>query len=446
MGEQGLLIRGCDVLDVPASGECQVLRARDIRIRDGIIESVEPTREEPDHGEVIDARGLLAMPGLVNAHTHSPMVLMRGAAEDVPLDVWFNERIWPMESNLGAADVRLGALLACAEMIRGGVTAFADHYFFAEEIAAAVASSGLRASIAPTHFSTRGRESVEAGVAFAEAWHGGADGRVEAAMGPHAPYTVSDDDLSLLADHARRLGVRVHVHASEDAQQVESSLSRRGLTPIAILEETGVLDAGALIAHGCGIVDADLPLLAARSGTTAVVCCPKVYLKYAMHPLTPVRKLLDVGVTVAAGTDGAASHNTLDVWEAARLVALTQKHAEHDARWMTVSDVLRLATRDGARALGWGGRIGALEPGRRADVVLVDLGGLHCVPVHDPRAALVYSARASDVHTVMVDGRLLMRDRKLLTVDLGALLGELHDRVPRLVDISHGEAVQRYEP
>lgn len=443
-----MLIRGCDVLDVPATGECQVLRARDISVRDGVIEAIEPSRPElvPGATEVIEARGLLAIPGLINAHTHSPMVLMRGAAEDMPLAAWFNERIWPMERNLTAADVRLGALLACAEMIRAGVTAFADHYFFADEIAAAVVSSGLRANIAHTHFSSRGREGLEAGLRFAADWHGRGNGRVAAAMGPHAPYTVTDADLSLLADHARRLGIRVHVHASEDAEQTNASLRRRGITPIGVLETTGVLDAGALIAHGCGIVDADLALLAPHAATTAVACCPKVYLKYAMRPLTPVRKLLEAGVTVAAATDGAASHNTLDVLEAVRLIAMTQKHAEQDATWMTVSDVLRLATRGGARALGWGDELGALEPGRRADVVLVDLTGLHCVPVHDPRAALAYSARASDVRTVIVGGRVLLRDGRLLTVDVDALLPTLDACVSRLTDIAHGETVQRYEP
>jgi 5-methylthioadenosine/S-adenosylhomocysteine deaminase len=288
-----LLIRGCDVLDVPAAGECQVMRGRDISVRDGVIESVAPSRggPAPDATDVIEAHGLLAVPGLVNAHTHSPMVLMRGAAEDLPLAAWFNERIWPIERNLTAADVRAGALLACAEMIRAGVTAFADHYFFAEEIATAVVESGLRANIAATHFSTQGREALDAGVQFAEDWHGRADGRVRAAMGPHAPYTVSDADLSLLADHARRLGVRVHIHASEDAEQTDASLRRRGVTPIGVLDATGVLDAGALIAHGCGIVDLDFALLAPHAATTAVVCCPKVYLKYAMSPLPPVRKL-----------------------------------------------------------------------------------------------------------------------------------------------------------
>src|ERR1700712_3444112 len=198
-----LIVRGCDVLTVPSAGECGVLARQDIHIDAGVITTIEAAATHiPDGVEVLDADGLIATPGLVNAHTHSPMVLFRGAAEDVPVQDWFNKRVWPMESNLTAADVGHGALLACAEMISAGVTTFVDHYFFPEQIAEAVAVSGLRADIAPTYFSSQGPEALDATVAFAEQWHGGADGRVTVSMGPHAPYTVNDLDLTTLADHA----------------------------------------------------------------------------------------------------------------------------------------------------------------------------------------------------------------------------------------------------
>jgi 5-methylthioadenosine/S-adenosylhomocysteine deaminase len=446
-----LIVTSCSVLVVPEWGLCRVETDQDILVEDGVIAWLGPAGSGPDdpagvETETVDGSGLVAVPGLVNAHTHSPMVLMRGAAEDVSVEAWFNERVWPMEVNLRPADISLGAELACAEMLLSGVTAFADHYFHAERIADAVVRTGIRADVAPTYFSSRGRQALEESAETAGALHGMGGGRVTASLGPHAPYTVDDEDLARVAELARETGMRVHIHAAEHLEQTESSLARLGVTPIGVLERTGVLDAGALIAHGCGITPTDLPLLEAHRDRTGVACCPKVYLKHALHPLTPVRSLLEAGVAVGAGTDGAAGHNTLDVWEAMRLIALTQKQAERDATWMTVSDTLRLATRGGARALGLGDRIGALEPGRAADIVLVDLGGPHCRPVHDPLAALVYSARASDVRTVLVDGRVVVRDGRLLTVDLPGLLAEIEARVPALLDTSHGMAVQHYAP
>ncbi|MFG2469637.1 amidohydrolase [Streptomyces canus] len=443
-----LIVTSCSVLLVPEQGPCRVETDQDILVEDGVIAWLGPAGSGPEAAgaETVDGMGLIAVPGLVNAHTHGPMTLMRGAAEDVSVEAWFNERVWPMEVNLTPADIGLGAELACAEMLLSGVTTFADHYFHAERIADAVVRTGIRADIAPTCFSSQGRAALEESAGTAAALHGTGDGRVTASLGPHAPYTVEDADLVRVAELARELGLRIHLHAAEHLEQTESSLARRGITPITVLERTGVLDAGALIAHGCGIVPDDLPTLAAHADRTGVACCPKVYLKHALHPLTPVRSLLDAGVAVGAGTDGAAGHNTLDVWEAMRLVALTQKQAERDATWMTVSDTVRLATRGGARALGLGDRIGALEPGRAADIVLVDLSGAHCRPVHDPVAALVYSVRASDVRTVVVDGRVVVRDGRLLTVDLPGLLTEIEARVPALRDTSHGRAVQHYAP
>lgn len=442
-----MVVRGCDVLTVPSEGECGVLEAQDIVVVDGIIQSLACSGEDqPDDAEILDARGLIATPGLVNAHTHSPMVLFRGAAEDVPVQDWFNRRVWPMESNLTADDVYHGALLACAEMISSGVTTFLDHYFFPSQIAGAVAGSGLRANIAPTYFSTQGAEALDATASFAQEWHGGADGRITVSMGPHAPYTVNDADLTTLADHARRFGIAVHIHASENLAQTESSIARRGITPIAVLERTGILDAGVMIAHGCGIVPSDYEMLAAHADRVSVASCPKVYLKHALWPLTPIRDLLGLGVTVAAGTDGAAGHNTLDVWESLRLVAMTQKLEERDAMFLPVSDTLRLAMRGGASAARLGPGSGALEPGGRADIALVDLSGMHHRPLHDARAALVYGVQTTDVKSVVVDGRVLMRDRELLTIDVPALLTEIDSRVGRLVDMSSGRQVQFYDP
>lgn len=446
-----LLIRNVSVLIVPESGDCHVDDAQDIHIHDGRIAAVRSTGpasadvDEVGEWEVVDGTGLVAVPGLVNSHTHSPMVMMRGAAEDLSIDDWFNKRIWPMEVNLTPERVRVGARLACAEMLLAGVTTFVDHYFHADQIADAALESGIRANLASTYFSSAGPEAIEAAIDTARRLRA-RDPRITASLGPHATYTVNDDDLRRTAEVAQAEGFRIHLHAAETGDQTQSSVDRLGVTPIEVLDRTGVLDAGALIAHGCGIRPTDLPLLEQYADRITVASCPKVYLKLAMGSVTPIKELQSVGVKVGVGTDGAAVHNTLDVWEALRMVALTQKQREEDAEWMTLSDTLRLATRGGAAAAGLQDDIGAIEVGRRADIALLDLSGPHCQPLHDPTAALVYSVRSSDVVTVLVDGKVVVRDRHLTTMDLPEVLADARDLAHTLVDLSKGGAVQHYAP
>ncbi|WP_406053392.1 amidohydrolase [Kribbella sp. NBC_00889] len=451
-----LMIRNVSVLVVPEAGECRIDEFQDLHVHDDRITAVAPTGADlqvgledetgaPEEVEVIDGTGLLAVPGLVNSHTHSPMVMMRGAAEDVSIDDWFNQRIWPMEVNLTPDRVRVGARLACAEMLLAGVTTFVDHYFYADQIARAALESGIRADLAPTYFSSTGPEAIDAAIATTRDLST-LDPRITASLGPHATYTVTDEDLRRTADIARAEGFRIHLHAAETEEQTRSSVDRLGVTPMEVLDRTGVLDAGALIAHGCGIRESDLAILERHADRIAVASCPKVYLKLAMGSVTPIRSLQSIGVPVGVGTDGAAVHNTLDVWESLRMVALTQKQREQDAEWMTISDTLRLATRGGAKAAGLPDTIGALEPGRQADIALVDLSGPHCQPLHDPRAALVYSVRPSDVVTVLVAGQVVVRDRQLTTLDLDEVLAEARDLAHTLVDLSKGGAVQHYTP
>jgi len=419
-----------------------------IGITDGIITYIGPDENPPVPAtEVIDASGLVAIPGLINGHTHAAMTLFRGIAEDVPVHGWFNEYVWPMEVNLTEEDVYLGTLLACAEMISSGVTCFADHYFYMDAAARAVDTAGMRANLGWAFFSSLGREDgVERSADFAERWNGGADGRITTSLAPHAPYTCDDSDLTEAADHARRLGIRIHIHAAENLAQTRSSVASRGITPIKVLEQTGILDAGVLIAHGCGITEDDIPMLAEHRATLGVAHCPKVYLKHALAPLTPIRSLDASDVAVGLGTDGVAGNNTLDVFESMRLTALTQKYVEEDATWLTTGHAINLATTQSAQTVGLADQIGALEVGRRADVVLVDISGAHCQPVHDIAAALVYSVRASDVVTVVVDGDVLLRDRNLQTIDLEAVTAELTDRLGRLTDVSHGDQIEHYDP
>lgn len=418
-----------------------------IVVQGSVVETVTTAgavRERPAV-ERLDASGQVALPGLINCHTHAPMVALRGVAEDLPTEEWFNDVVWPVESNLTERDVELGARLACAEMIRGGVTCFADHYFSMDAVARVVEECGMRAHLGEAYFSSQGPQGRERSLDFALRHRGGADGRITTALAPHAPYTVDDTDLAATAELAREHGLPVHIHAAENRDQTDTALARHGVTPIEVLRRTGILDVDVLIAHGTGILARDLPVLRDAPGRTAVATAPRGYLKFAWPTTTPVRALRDIGIPVGLATDGAASNNSLDVWEAMALTALIQKSTTGDPRWLTARQALHHATLQSARAVGLGDQVGSIAPGRRADIVLVDLTGPHTQPVHDLAATLVHSARAGDVRTTVVDGRVLMRDRELLTIDVPAVVAELGERLPALLDRGHGKRIQEYD-
>lgn len=445
-GPADLVITGSTALVHDAEGRVGFLDDAAVVVRDGRIDAVTTTPDVAglQAAERIDARGQAALPGLINCHTHTPMVALRGIAEDLPAHEWFNDWIWPIESNLTERVVGLGARLACAEMIRGGVTTFADHYFAMDTVADVVAESGLRANLGAAFFSSQGPEGRAASLEFALRRRGAADGRVTTSLAPHAPYTVDEADLAATAELAAEHGLMVHLHAAENRAQTDNSLQRHGLTPIEILHRAGLLDVDILIAHGTGILDRDLPVLRQGRGRIAVASAPRGYLKFGWDT-TPVRALSGIGVPVGLATDGAASNNTLDVWESMALTALVQKSTQRDPAWLTARQALDHATLQSARAVGLGDEIGSLAPGRRADIVLVDLTGPHTRPVHDLAATLVHSARSADVTTTIVDGRILMRDQELLTLDVPRTVAELSAELPALIDRGHGKRIQDYE-
>lgn len=442
-----LVITGCTVLVHDERERVGFEEYAAIVVRDGVVDAVTTAADVAGltAAERIDARGQVALPGLVNCHTHAPMVALRGLAEDLPTEEWFNDVVWPVESNLTERDVTLGARLACAEMIRAGVTAFADSYFAMDAVAAVVGACGMRAQLGQAYFSSQGPEGRVASLEFALRHRDTAGGRITTALAPHAPYTVTDADLAATAELARDHGLPVHLHAAENRDQTATSLARHGATPIQVLERTGILDTDVLIAHGTGITEADLPLLARAEGRTAVATAPRGYLKFAWPGTTPVRALRGIGVPVGLATDGAASNNSLDVWESMALTSLIQKSTEGDPRWLTSRQALHHATVQSARAVGLAGSVGRIAPGLRADIILVDLTGPHTRPVHDLAATLVHSARSADVRTTIVDGRVLMRDRVLLTVDVPDVARELEERLPALTDRGHGRRIQEYD-
>jgi 5-methylthioadenosine/S-adenosylhomocysteine deaminase len=438
-----LIIHNCHIL----TPEADIQRNCDLVVDAGQIVAIQPAGQA-DLGqahEILEANEMLAMPGLINTHAHVPMVIFRGLAEDVSIERWFNEFIWPLESNLIEEDVYWGMLLGLVEMIEGGVTTVADHYFFMDRAAQAVQEAGTRAALGWGVFGDRGYEALAETASFAERWQGQANGRITTWMAPHAPYTCDDDFLRATVAHARRLGVGIHIHAAEEMGQTQASLQKRGLTPIQVLAETGVLDGPTIIAHGCGLLPQDIDLLKQAPGSIGIAHAPKTYLKLGMG-LTPILALREAGIPVGLATDGAVSNNTLDIFESLRLMAMLQKHETRNPEVMTIPQALAMATRDSAAVIGLAHKIGQLTPGYLADIILIDLSGAHHQPLHSLTASLVYNARASDVQTVIVNGEIIMRDRRLLTLDKAEIIRQVNRSMARLAQRVPGKRIQVYNP
>jgi 5-methylthioadenosine/S-adenosylhomocysteine deaminase len=437
-----LMIRGVDVLQCE-DDQCEILRSHDILIRDSRIERVAPTGGAGAADEAIDGGGMLALPGLINTHAHVPMAIFRGLAEDVDISTWFNEFIWPLESNLTADDVYWGMQLGLAEMIEAGVTSVADHYFHMDRAAEAVDRSGIRAALGWAVFGSQGEEGIERTASFAEEFRGAAAGRITTWLAPHAPYTCDDEFLRRVSREAERLDLGIHIHAAETGEQTRASLDAYGRTPIEILADTGVLDRPTILAHCCGATPGDVELLAAKP--CGVAHAPKTYLKLAMGS-APVMAFREAGVPVGLATDGPVSNNTLDILESLRLMAMVQKHESCDPRNLSVGEALTIAGRDSARVYGLPEDLGQLAPGYLADITLIDLSGPHNQPPHDPAANLVYSVRASDVRTVICHGTVLMRDRELLTLDKAEIIARVGESMARLSQRVPESRIQLYTP
>jgi 5-methylthioadenosine/S-adenosylhomocysteine deaminase len=436
-----LLIKNVRLLQV-LPDKVTTVEAQDILIKDKRIQGIKATGKAnaSQFDTVIDARGMLAIPGLINTHAHVPMVIFRGLAEDVNIVKWFNE-MWQLEANLTPQDVYWGMLLGIAEMIEAGVTSAADHYWHMNKAAEAVEKAGTRALLGWAMFGNHGKEAIEKTGAFVKEYQGAANGRISTILAPHAPYTCDDDFLRAVAKKAQQIGTGIHIHASENKEQHERSMAERGMSPIQVLKETGVLDVPTILAHLCGAVESDIDLLSHYR--TGVAHAPKTYLKLAMG-FAPVTELRERGISVGLATDGAVSNNTMDILEAMRLMAMTQKERNGQPEVLPLHEALHIATKGSAEVFGMGADLGALEVGKLADIALVDLSGLHHQPLYNIAASLIYNARATDVQTVICDGQVLMKDRQLLTIDKAQVVEEVRKSMARLSKAS-GKRIQLYE-
>jgi len=370
--------------------------------------------------EIIDEPNRVLMPGLVNGHTHSAMVLFRGMADDLDLMTWLQQYIFPMEGRYVNEElIRAGTSLACYEMIRSGTTSFVDMYFYPDVIAEVVEQCGVRAIIAapmidyPSPGFEGWDDSFEAGVDFVRRWRG-KHSRIRPALAPHAPYTVSFEHLEQAFAAARDLGVPISIHVAEDKAETATISEQYGTTSVQLLSRVGMLKQPTIAAHVVWPTPTDIALLA-RSKVGAIHN-PTSNLKTAAG-ISPVPAMLKAGVKVGLGTDGAASNNDLDMWEEIRLAALIHKGVNLDPTVMPAIEALSLATRSGAAAVGLGESVGSLKVGMQADMIQLSLDNPRLTPLYDVVSHLVYAATSNDVVTTIVDGQVLMRDGQVQTLD-----------------------------
>ena len=427
------LISGATVVTVDE--QQAIVTDADVVVEDQFISYVGPKKEwQEEFDQIVNGQGKLVMPGFVNGHGHAAMSLLRSIADDVPLMYWLEEKIWPMEAKLKREDVYWGTMLAILEMIKGGTTTFTDMYFFMDQVAEAAEETGIRAVLSRGlvgigHMSEQGLEESEQ---FVNNWQGRADGRITTMLGPHAPYTCPPEYLKRVLTLQEKLDVPLQIHLCETQDEVAGIEKNHGVTPVELMQKTGLFKAPVVAAHCVHLTDEDMEIL--KENNVHVVHNPGSNLKLGSG-ISPVPDLLKRGITVGLGTDGAASNNNLDMMEEMRLAALLHKGVRMDPTVMSAREALTLATRDSARAL-FLDDVGSLEPGKKADIIMIDLNKPHLTPHHDVVAHLVYAAQSSDVTWVMVDGKVLMADGQLTTMDEEKIIFQAEQRALHLMTAS----------
>lgn len=385
------------------------------------IESLKNDSLPPEGETVIDARSGIIMPGLVNTHTHLPMSLFRGLADDLPLSIWLNEYMFPAESkHITPESVKIGALLSCAEMLLSGTTTCCDGYFYEDHVAAAVNDAGIRAIVGQgvIDFPAPGipdpADNVKIAAAFLQKWQNRSP-LITPSIFCHSPYTCSETTLKTAKNTARAKGVLFQIHVAETKDEHIRIQTDHQTTPVKYLDNIGVIDKNTLLVHAVWLDDDDIHTIAERGAR--VSHNPESNMKLASG-IAPVPSLLKAGITVGLGTDGCASNNNLDLISEMDTAAKLHKVDALDPTLMDAVTVLKMGTIQGAKSLGLDDIIGSLEVGKKADVIVIDARRPHLVPVYNPVSHIVYAAQGSDVRDVLVNGRLLVKDRKLLTVDL----------------------------
>ena len=438
-----ILIEGVDVLT--ADPKAEYIKNADIGIvGDRIAFIAPPDRKNPDFSSdrKINGKNMLAMPGMVNAHTHCAMTLMRNAADDLPLHKWLFEKVFPIEDKLTDDAVYWGTRLGAAEMIKSGTTAIADMYLHMEAAARGIADTGLKVNMSksPLEFHSEGGfralDVFDECRIFFKDWNGESDGRIKVYLEVHSTYLFDRPSLVRASELAKELGTGIHIHLLETAGERKESFEKHGKSPVEICAETGIFDVPVIGAHLVHVDEEDIRILV-QYGVNAAHN-PTSNLKLGSG-ISPVHEMLKAGVNVALGTDGTASNNNLNMFEEMHLAALIQKGVAQDPELVTARQAFMMATVNGSKAVGFGDETGILEAGKKADMILLDMDKPHLCPVNDPFSAVVYSAQASDVDTVIVDGNILMENRELKTIDEERVMHEVRKHSERLLMVSGHE-------
>ncbi|WP_410511963.1 amidohydrolase [Paenibacillus sp. BR2-3] len=424
-------IKNVTILTMKEQDEAPILG--DILINGDIISEIGPEINTPAD-EIIDGSGMVAMPGLINAHQHTPMSLLRGFSDDLKLMDWLEKKMLPAEERMTPEDIYWGAKLSMAEMIRSGTTAFADMYIHMNEIAAAVQETGMRASLTRglVFMEEDGGRRLSEALDLIEAWTGGAEGRITTMLGPHSPYLCPPEPLREVITLAEKRNIPVHIHLAETKEEVVQIRDKYNMTPTEYLYHNGLFEKShVLLAHCVHLNRRDVGLLQGMRG--GVSHNPVSNLKLGCG-IAPVSRMMELGITVGLGTDGAGSATTVDMFEGIKAAAWLQKVDYGDPTRLSAHQALLMATVESAKLLNIGHETGTLEIGKKADLILIDLNKPHLQPAHNLTSLLAYSANGGDVDTTIVNGKILMRNRQLLTIDEEELFREVSVRSKRIVE------------
>jgi len=409
-----LIIKGKYIL--PMDDKLTVIKDGFVAVLKNKIVAVDAGDEIKNYqaGETINAGNSIIMPGMINTHTHAAMSYFRGLADDLPLDIWLNQHIWPAEAKYVNADfVKKAGELACLEMLKAGVTSYNDMYFFGQAMAEPAERANLRALVGIT-----GIDFKDPGQALKEAVELSKQYKnnefIKIVLAPHAVYTCSKENLLKIKKAAEAENLRIHIHVSETKKEVEDAKQKFGKSPVEYLDELGMLSEKVIAAHSVWLSDNDLEIYKNRG--VKVAHCPISNMKLASGS-APLKRMLELGITVGLGTDGAASNNTLDLFSDMRACALMHKVNNFDPTAISAKEVVKMATMGGAKAIGMEKEIGSLEVGKKADIITINLNKPHLMPIYDPYSHLVYCVNGEDVENVIVNGKVIMKNREVKTLD-----------------------------